>query len=288
MPLKIVPDVVSEEPPLICNPATTVIEAAIIMRAAGKAAVIVSDQGELAGIFTEQDVSLRVVAAGLAPDRTPLGEVMTANPVTIEASNTTLQALAKMHAGKFRHLPVMAHGRLINMVSLRDIYASANDQLELELGHLKAEVDLRQTVVSYMAGGERLISFASDDSVLEAAKAMAERIIGSVLVTENNKLIGIFTERDVSFRVVAKGLDPKTTTLAQVMTENPETIGPNQLCGDILDKMRQGGFRHLPVIDRDKLIGVISIRDIYAAVIHDLEINFGNAMRGRAQSMMSQ
>ncbi|NQU56937.1 MAG: CBS domain-containing protein, partial [Rhodospirillales bacterium] len=249
MPLKFIPDVIDRTPPLICAPTATVTDAALMMKERGKGAVVVTDQDALVGIFTEQDVSLRVVAIGLQADQTSLGDVMTRKPVTIEASDTTLQALGKMHIGKFRHLPVMDDGHLINMVSLRDIYSCANTQLELELGHLRAEVDLRQTVVSHMIGGERLVTFGSDATVLEAAKAMAERIIGSVLITKNNELSGIFTERDVSLRVVASGLDPQSATLGQVMTANPETIGPNQLCGDILDKMRAGGFRHLPVID---------------------------------------
>ncbi len=64
------------------------------------------------------------------------------------------------------------------------------------------------------------------------------------------------------------------------MTANPKTISPNQLCGDILDKMREGGFRHLPVIDQGRLVGVISIRDIHAAVINDLEEDFARRCEG--------
>ena len=179
----------------------------------------------------------------------------------------------------------MDGGRLVNIISLRDIYACANIQLEQELSHLKAAAGFRRTVLSSMAGSERLVTFGAGATVLEAAKAMAERVIGSVLIVKQDELTGIFTERDVSLRVVAGGLDPQTTILGQVMTANPKTIGPNRLCGDILDMMREGGFRHLPVIDQRRLIGVISIRDIYAAVINDLEVDFGKAMRGRAQSM---
>jgi len=287
VPLRIVPDVIDGESPLVCTPAATVTDSASMMKARGKGAVLVTEQEALVGIFTERDVSLRVVAAGLAAEQTPLSRVMTSNPVIIEASDTALQALARMHAGRFRHLPVMDGGRLINIVSLRDIYACASTQLEQELSHLKTDNGLRRTVLSYMAGSGRLVTCGTSTTVLEAAKSMAERDIGSVLIVEKDELTGIFTERDVSLRVVAGGLDPRTTVLGQVMTANPKTTGPNQLCGEILDRMREGGFRHLPVIDQKRLIGVISIRDIYAAVINDLEEDFGKAMRGRAQNMLA-
>ena len=285
MPLKIVPDVTDGISPLICTPAATVTDAASMMRTQNRGAVLVCDKNILAGIFTERDVSLRVVAAALDPEQTALFQVMTGDPITIEASDTALQALEKMHAGNFRHLPVMEGDHLIDIVSLRDIYACANTQLEQELSRLKADIDLRGTVLSRMVGGERLVTFGAGTTVLEAAKSMAEREIGSVLVVDKDDLTGIFTERDVSLRVVAAGLNPLTTTLGEVMTTGPITTTPNQACGEVLDIMRAGGFRHLPIIDQGRVIGVISIRDIYTAVLHDLEDNFSKAMRGRAKNM---
>ena len=257
-----------------------------MMQTQGKGAVLVADNNGLAGIFTERDVSLRVVAAGLDPQTTVLKQVMTANPVTIDTSDTPLQALATMHAGNFRHLPIMKDESLVDIISLRDIYMGANTQLVHEIDQLGSDLNLGETVLSRVVGSQRLVTFGLGTTVLEAAKKMAERDIGSVLIVELDELIGIFTERDVSLRVVATGLDPQTTTLSQVLTPNPTTIAPNQVCSDILDIMRAGGFRHLPVIDQGQAIGVISIRDIYAAVLQDLENDFGKAMRERAKTML--
>ena len=104
------------------------------------------------------------------------------------------------------------------------------------------------------------VKAAPDASVRNVAKRMARRNAGAVLVVERDRLVGIFTERDVAFRVVAAGLDPDATTLREVMTRRPLTIGPEQPFGYALALMHEKGFRHLPVLDRGKVVGVVSAR----------------------------
>jgi CBS domain-containing protein len=107
-------------------------------------------------------------------------------------------------------------------------------------------------------------------SVREAAKAMAERNIGAVLVAEGGRLKGICTERDVAHRVVAKGRDPNLTTIADIMTHDPAVIAPDERPAVALDIMRRIGCRHLPVLDGERIVGMLSIRDLYAAIHEDL------------------
>ncbi len=99
---------------------------------------------------------------------------------------------------------------------------------------------------------------------------MAERHIGAVLVAIDGRLQGIFTERDVLTRVVAAGLDPDDTALGGVMTPNPDTVGPGDMAFEALRRMSERGYRHLPVVDDDEMVGIVSIRDLYAAVNKDL------------------
>ena len=80
------------------------------------------------------------------------------------------------------------------------------------------------------------------------------------MIVENDRLIGIFTERDVVVRVVARGLDARTTRVADVMTPSPITITPEKSFGYALLLMHEKGFRHLPVIENDKLVGIVSSR----------------------------
>ena len=96
--------------------------------------------------------------------------------------------------------------------------------------------------------------------VIKAAKLMEKRNVGAVLVVEGDRLLGIFTERDVTFRVVAHGLDACTTEISKVMTRNPHTIDPDQPLGHALLIMHEHGFRHLPVIEAGRIIGIVSSR----------------------------
>ena len=96
--------------------------------------------------------------------------------------------------------------------------------------------------------------------VSKAAKLMADKNVGAVMVVEDERLIGIFTERDIVFRVVARGLCARTTRLADVMTPAPDTVDPDKAFGYALLIMHERGFRHLPVIQDSKLIGIVSSR----------------------------
>jgi CBS domain-containing protein len=97
--------------------------------------------------------------------------------------------------------------------------------------------------------------------VKEAAQLMRQHNIGALLVVEHGKLAGIFTERDALFRVLADGLDPATTALESVMTRKPQTISADCAFPTALQMMHDGRFRHLPVVDGEQLLGMISVRD---------------------------
>jgi signal-transduction protein with cAMP-binding, CBS, and nucleotidyltransferase domain len=99
-------------------------------------------------------------------------------------------------------------------------------------------------------------------SVRDACRLMARHRCGSVLVVDRERLIGIFTERDAVERVFARGLDPDLTFLAEVMTRNPETIGPNESVDDVVRRMDEFGYRHIPVVEGQAVVGVLSIRDL--------------------------
>lgn len=115
---------------------------------------------------------------------------------------------------------------------------------------------------------KKFITAAPDKTVSQAARLMATKDAGAVLVVEGDQLIGIFTERDVVFRVIALGLDPKETLLREVMTADPKTLGPTQSYGHALVIMQENGFRHVPVVEEGQAIGIISSRN---AMDPDLE-----------------
>ena len=118
---------------------------------------------------------------------------------------------------------------------------------------------------------QALTTFSADVTVRQAAKVMAERHIGAVLIMGNGKLEGIFTERDVLNRVVAPGKDPETLKIGEVMTRNPDTVSPDASALDTLILMQSKGYRPLPVLDGGELVGIVSIRDLFSAVKRELE-----------------
>ncbi len=123
----------------------------------------------------------------------------------------------------------------------------------------------------------------ADQIVIDVARRMVERNIGAVPVLRNGRLTGIFSERDLMKRVVVEGRDPRTTCVGDVMTANLYVVSPHEDVDTCLLLMKQHGFRHLPICDGDRLVGLVSLRDLLA---HDLEQKDGEvaAMRAYIQS----
>jgi CBS domain-containing protein len=106
----------------------------------------------------------------------------------------------------------------------------------------------------------KVLKAAPETLVSKAAELMAAKNVGAIMVIEDDRLVGIFTERDVVFRVVARGLDAQATRLADVMTRAPHTVDPDKPFGYALLVMQENGFRHLPVMQDGKPIGIVSSR----------------------------
>jgi CBS domain-containing protein len=105
-------------------------------------------------------------------------------------------------------------------------------------------------------------TMSSRATVFAAVQEMISKKIGSVLVMEGDTLVGIFTERDVLVRVVGARRDPMTTPIAHVMTQDPVTIPSSMTIEEVLDLHGGKQFRHLPVVDGGRVVGMISFRDI--------------------------
>lgn len=100
-----------------------------------------------------------------------------------------------------------------------------------------------------------------DATVSEAAKLMAKKNVGAILIVEDEVLVGIFTERDAVFRVIAQGRDSHTTPVRAVMTPDPESLDPSRSYGHALLLMQEHGFRHVPVVENGHPIGIVSSRN---------------------------
>ncbi|MFO1038604.1 MAG: CBS domain-containing protein [Geminicoccaceae bacterium] len=118
---------------------------------------------------------------------------------------------------------------------------------------------------------ESLLTLAPSDTVRAAAKLMDETQSGSVAVVERRgRLVGILTERDIVRRVVAAGLDPQTTKLGDVMTEDPDAVTPETTVEDVVRRMHEFRYRYVPVVEHGRVIAVVSLRDVPIDVLSGL------------------
>jgi len=110
-----------------------------------------------------------------------------------------------------------------------------------------------------------------DDTVLKALEIMAKANVSAVMVTRNEKIVGIFTERDYSRKCEIKGLSAKDTPVSSLMTERMFTVTPDTSMDQCMGLMNQHHIRHLPVVENDRLVGMVSMRDVVDVMISDRE-----------------
>jgi CBS domain-containing protein len=129
---------------------------------------------------------------------------------------------------------------------------------------------MSQTIATVITG-RQLYTIASAASAREAAKYLEGKEVGAVAVVDDGNLKGILSERDLVQRIIAAGADPSRVTVGEIMTANPITMQSSQTLSDALDEFRTRKFRHLPVMSGDTLVGMLSVRDLYAAIQSELE-----------------
>ena len=112
----------------------------------------------------------------------------------------------------------------------------------------------------------KVYTAAPETSVAEVAKQMVKGRFGSALISQSSMLVGIFTERDV-LRAAASGSDLTVSRVSEWMTKDPETAGPDLECEDAEQTMLSSGFRHLPVVDGNAPVGIVSLRDLLSTRI---------------------
>ncbi|MDH3612554.1 MAG: CBS domain-containing protein [Gammaproteobacteria bacterium] len=117
--------------------------------------------------------------------------------------------------------------------------------------------------------GRHVISVTPETSVLDAIKLMAEKSIGSLVVMNGEELCGILSERDYARKVIIKGRSSQSTQVSEIMSTTVFTTTSAQTVNDCMELMTEKHFRHLPVVEDNKVIGMISIGDLVQAIISD-------------------
>jgi CBS domain-containing protein len=131
---------------------------------------------------------------------------------------------------------------------------------------------MQRKIVPNVVARKKVVTVVVEDTAFQAAKLMADNHIAALVVVDGeSKIIGSVTERDMTQRIIAAGLDGKTTPVKHIMTGNPDTLSPEDSAGDALELMQTRNYRHLPVTEDGKCIAVVSIRDLYVSVKEALE-----------------
>ena len=132
--------------------------------------------------------------------------------------------------------------------------------------------------------GNAVHSISPDSSVYDALEELEEKNIGSLVVVENGKLIGVFTERDYARKVILKGRSSKETLVRDIMSSDPLFVNPHHTLEECMQLMTDKFIRHLPVLENDELVGVISIGDVVKYTIYEKDFiieNFEHYITGR-------
>ena len=116
-------------------------------------------------------------------------------------------------------------------------------------------------LIGTIVENQEIVTAPSTTTVRDAARLMKQHKTGALMVCDKGRLVGVFTERDALFRVTAEKCNPETTVLADVMTPDPQTIGPDKRLGHALHMMYEGGFRNVPVVEKGHPIGMVSAHD---------------------------
>jgi CBS domain-containing protein len=120
------------------------------------------------------------------------------------------------------------------------------------------------------------VTLPRDASVMDAVRAMMDHKVGAVVVLDDGRVKGLFTERDLMTRVVAEGRDARTTQVAAVMTTPVVLVDPDASPASALDRMREKHFRHLPIVDANgRLLGMLSMRHLMGKQIERLKQQVG-------------
>ena len=117
--------------------------------------------------------------------------------------------------------------------------------------------------------GRHIVSVVPDSTVLEAIILMADKAIGSLIVMDDDELLGIVTERDYARKVIIKGRSSKSTRVSEIMTTDVFTTSSAESVNDCMSVMTEKRIRHLPVLEDNRVIGMISIGDLVQAIISD-------------------
>ena len=251
----------------VIPPETTIVEAAERMREKSLGSLLVEATDAVgrmsrrSGIVTETDLTRKVLAKGMDPSLTMVDRIMTSPLLTITPDRPMLDASHLMEANHIRYLCVSDKDEIVGIISMRDL---ARHFVDSEGGPIRDLENVYRPLSVLMRATMETI--ASERTVLEAARTMAEKRIGSLLVIEAGEMVGIVTETDVVKKVIGACLPASSTSVGAVMNYPLIQIDINRTVRDASRLMAEQRIRHLAVTEDNKIVGLLSVRDLVKMV----------------------
>ena len=248
-------------------PHTTIVEAAERMRENGIGSLLVEStnaedrMSRRSGIVTETDLIRKVLAKGMDASLARVDQIMTSPLLTITPERPMLDASHLMETNHVRYLCASDKDDIVGIISMRDLVRHFVDS---EGGPVHDLDDVYRPLSVLMR--TTMETIASERTVLEAARAMAEKQIGSLLILERGDMVGIVTETDVVRKVLAARLPASSTPVGAVMSYPLIQIDINHTVRDASRLMAEKRFRHLAVTEENKIVGLLSVRDLVKMV----------------------
>jgi CBS domain-containing protein len=251
----------------VISPKTTIVEVAAHMREKSLGSLLVEStdaEGRMSrrsGIVTETDLIRKVLAKGIDPSLALADQIMTSPLLTITPDRPMLDASHLMETNQIRYLCVSDKDEIVGIISVRDLVRYFVDSeggpiRDLDNVYRPLSVLMRTTMET----------IASERTVLEAAQTMAEKRIGSLLVIEAGEMVGIVTETDVVRKVIAARLPASSTRVGAMMSYPLIQIDINHTVRDASRLMAEERIRHLAVTENNKVMGLLSVRDLVKMV----------------------
>ncbi len=226
--------------------------AAELMRTNSISSLLVDKGGDYTGFLTDTDLTRKLVAKNLDPGQTKVSTIASKTVITREANLSMADAYDCMKENNIRHLAITEKGNIIGILSIKDFsnyYHNKHSQSDGEKG------DIQYYMQSNIANIE------SYETVVKAAKKMAEKKVGALLVTEMGKAKGILSESAITMDIVAQGIDAETTKVSSILNRQLITIDYNQSMQDAYQLMRGNNVRQLFITRGKKITGMLSIKD---------------------------
>jgi signal-transduction protein with cAMP-binding, CBS, and nucleotidyltransferase domain len=242
------------------GPTTSIEDAAKMMRHYKIGSLFIEENGELTGIVTESDLVRKAVTQNI-PFFTPARIVMNAPLIEIDINKSVMEANHLMHMNGIRHLAVSEKGKIVGMISVRDLVRHFSSDRESPL-HAMSDIIQPLTVLIH----REIQTIEASAPCRDAAKKMDERKIGSIIVTEDRDYVGIVTESDFVRKVIGYGLSPSGIPTGAIMNTPIVDIDISRSIHEVNEIMATKEVRHLAVTEKGKIVGILSIRDLIGMI----------------------